>query len=79
MYMDNSFKILIVEDEMIIGAKISMHLVSLGYEVTGILPRGEEVLLHFITLRFTLCQLVFYSESEAFLSRLILFFTYFKK
>lgn len=44
--MDNSFKILIVEDEMIIGAKISMQLVSLGYEVTGILPRGEDVLQH---------------------------------
>lgn len=35
-------KILIVEDEMIIAAKISMQLTNLGYEVTGILPRGEE-------------------------------------
>ncbi len=35
-----------VEDEMIIGAKISMQLTSLGYEVTGILPRGDEALLH---------------------------------
>ncbi len=39
-------KILIVEDEMIIGAKISMQLVNLGYKVTGILSRGEEVLSH---------------------------------
>ena len=31
---------------MIIAAKISMQLTSLGYEVTGILPRGEEALLH---------------------------------
>jgi DNA-binding LytR/AlgR family response regulator len=39
-------KILIVEDDMIIGAKISMQLVNLGYEVTGIIPRGEEAILH---------------------------------
>jgi len=44
--MDNLVKILIVEDEMIIGAKISMQLTNLGYEVTGILPRGEEAILH---------------------------------
>ena len=44
--MDNLIKILVVEDEMIIGAKISMQLNSLGYEVTGILPRGEDALLH---------------------------------
>lgn len=44
--MDTLVKILIVEDEMIIAAKISMQLTSLGYEVTGILPRGEEALLH---------------------------------
>jgi DNA-binding LytR/AlgR family response regulator len=44
--MHNLIKILVVEDEMIIGAKISMHLTALGYEVTGILPRGEEVLNH---------------------------------
>ena len=44
--MDTSVKILVVEDEMIIGAKISMLLNSLGYEVTGILPRGDEALLH---------------------------------
>ncbi len=31
---------------MIIGAKISMHLTTMGYEVTGILPRGEEAIRH---------------------------------
>ncbi|HTE30533.1 MAG TPA: response regulator [Chryseolinea sp.] len=44
--MDTLIKILIVEDEMIIGAKISMQLTSLGYEVTGLLPRGEEAIVH---------------------------------
>lgn len=44
--MSNPVKILVVEDEMIIGAKISMHLSSLGYEVTGIVPRGEEAVMH---------------------------------
>jgi DNA-binding LytR/AlgR family response regulator len=44
--MDTLVKILVVEDEMLIGAKISMQLTGMGYEVTGILPRGEEALLH---------------------------------
>jgi len=44
--MDTLIKSRVVEDEMIIGAKISMQLTSLGYEVTGILPRGEEAILH---------------------------------
>jgi len=44
--METLIKILVVEDEMIIGAKISMQLTSLGYEVTGILPRGEEAVIH---------------------------------
>ncbi|MBC7826155.1 MAG: LytTR family transcriptional regulator DNA-binding domain-containing protein [Chitinophagaceae bacterium] len=44
--MDTLIKILVVEDEMIIGAKISMQLTNLGYEVTGILPRGEEAIIH---------------------------------
>jgi DNA-binding LytR/AlgR family response regulator len=44
--MDTLIKILVVEDEMIIGAKISMQLTGLGYEVTGILPRGEDAILH---------------------------------
>jgi DNA-binding LytR/AlgR family response regulator len=43
--MDGLVKILVVEDEMIIGAKISMQLTALGYEVTGLLPRGEEAIL----------------------------------
>jgi len=42
---DNPIKILVVEDEMIIGAKVSMFLTELGYEVTGILPQAEEALL----------------------------------
>jgi DNA-binding LytR/AlgR family response regulator len=44
--MDQKTKILIVEDEMIIAANISLQLTTLGYEVTGIIPRGEEALLH---------------------------------
>lgn len=44
--MDNLIKILVVEDEMIIAAKISLQLSSLGYEVDGILPRGEEAIMH---------------------------------
>lgn len=39
-------KILVIEDEMIIGAKISMLLTDLGYEVTGLLPRAEEAFYH---------------------------------
>ncbi len=37
-------KILIVEDEMIIAADISLQLTNLGYEVSGITPRGEDAL-----------------------------------
>jgi DNA-binding LytR/AlgR family response regulator len=44
--MESAIKILVVEDEMIIGAKIMMQLSSLGYEVTGIVPRGEEAIIH---------------------------------
>jgi DNA-binding LytR/AlgR family response regulator len=43
--MSEKIKILIVEDEMIIAANISLQLTELGYEVTGIVPRGEEALL----------------------------------
>lgn len=39
-------KILIVEDEMIIAANISLQLTELGYIVTGIVPRGEDALKH---------------------------------
>ena len=44
--MSKKTKILIVEDEMIIAANISLQLTTLGYEVTGIIPRGEDALLH---------------------------------
>ena len=44
--MANVIKILIVEDEMVIAANISLQLSELGYEVTGILPRGEEAISH---------------------------------
>ncbi len=40
----SSFKILVVEDEMIVAADISMMLERLGYEVTGISARGEDAL-----------------------------------
>jgi DNA-binding LytR/AlgR family response regulator len=43
--MSDTTKILIVEDEMVIAANISLQLNSLGYEVTGIVPRGEDALL----------------------------------
>lgn len=43
--MASPIKILIVEDEMIIAANISLQLSTLGYEVTGIIPRGEEALI----------------------------------
>lgn len=39
-------RILIVEDEMIIGANISLQLTELGYEVSGIIPRAEEAMVH---------------------------------
>ena len=44
--MNQKTKILIVEDEMIIAANISLQLTELGYEVIGIISRGEEALLH---------------------------------
>lgn len=44
--MERKIKILIVEDEMIIAANISLQLTEMGYEVTGIVPRGEEALMH---------------------------------
>ncbi len=40
----SAVKILIVEDEMIIATDISMMLESIGYEITGIMPRGEDAL-----------------------------------
>ncbi len=44
--MEHPVKILVVEDEMIIAANISLQLTELGYEVTGIVSRGEEALRH---------------------------------
>lgn len=43
--MQNEIHILVVEDNMIIGAKISMLLESLGYEVAGLIPRAEDALV----------------------------------
>ncbi len=48
MTQDTAIKLLIVEDDMIIGAKISLLLSNLGYEVTGIIPRGEEAIRHVV-------------------------------
>jgi DNA-binding LytR/AlgR family response regulator len=39
-------RILIVEDDMIIAANISLQLSNLGYEVTGIETRGEDAINH---------------------------------
>jgi len=47
--MGNRIKILVVEDEMIIAAKISLFLTDLGYNVVAILPSGEEALQHILT------------------------------
>lgn len=44
--MTTPIRLLIVEDDMIIAANISLQLSSLGYEVTGIVPRGEESIRH---------------------------------
>jgi len=44
--MSEKMRILIVEDEMMIGAKLSLHLEKLGYDVAGIIPRGEEAIAH---------------------------------
>ena len=42
--MEKAIEILIVEDELIIAANISLQLKSLGFNVISIIPRGEEVL-----------------------------------
>lgn len=44
--MNKINSILIVEDEMIIAANLSLQLTHLGYDVTGITSRADEVLLH---------------------------------
>ena len=43
--MGDKTSILIVEDDMIIAANISLQLTKLGYEVTGIISRGEEAIV----------------------------------
>lgn len=42
--MEQLVKILVIEDEMVIGANLSMQLTELGYEVSALLPRGEDAL-----------------------------------
>ncbi|SNZ01414.1 LytR/AlgR family response regulator transcription factor [Flagellimonas pacifica] len=42
--MTKPIQILIVEDNMVIGTNLSMQLNELGFEVCGLLPRGEDVL-----------------------------------
>lgn len=44
--MTHKTRILIVEDDMIIAANISLQLSNLGYEVTGIETRGEDAINH---------------------------------
>ncbi|GMQ25464.1 hypothetical protein Aoki45_21460 [Algoriphagus sp. oki45] len=44
--MSEKTRILIVEDDMIIAANISLQLSKLGYEVTGIESRGEDAINH---------------------------------
>ena len=44
--MDDRIQILIIEDEMIIAAHLSLQLSGLGYDVTGIIPRAEKAILH---------------------------------
>ena len=44
MEKNTASKILMVEDDMIIAADISMQLTKLGYEVIGINTRGEDAL-----------------------------------
>ena len=44
--MNQLTKILIVEDDMLIAANISLQLTNLGYEISGMVPRGEEAVAH---------------------------------
>jgi DNA-binding LytR/AlgR family response regulator len=44
--MEDKVRVLVVEDDMIIAANISLQLTKLGYEVTGIETRGEEAIVH---------------------------------
>ena len=44
--MNNTLRILIVEDDMIIAANLAMQLTKIGYDVIGIESRGEEAITH---------------------------------
>lgn len=44
--MGSKTRILIVEDDMIIAANISLQLSKLGYEIIGVESRGEEALMY---------------------------------
>lgn len=44
--MSEPVKVLIVEDETLIAARISVELDELGYEVSGMVTRAEQALLH---------------------------------
>ena len=44
--MERKIRILIVEDDMIIAANLSLQLTKLGYEITGVESRGEEAIYH---------------------------------
>ena len=44
--MSDKVRVLVVEDDMIIAANISLQLTKLGYEITGIETRGEEAIVH---------------------------------
>lgn len=46
MITSEKVRILIVEDDMIIAANISLQLTKLGYEVTGIETKGEAAIAH---------------------------------
>jgi DNA-binding LytR/AlgR family response regulator len=46
--MSHKTRILIVEDDMIIAANISLQLSNLGFEVTGLESRGEDAVHHAI-------------------------------
>lgn len=44
--MSEPKSILIVEDDMIIGANISLQLTNLGYVIDGLVSRGEDAISH---------------------------------
>lgn len=53
--MIQPIRILIVEGEMIIAANISLQLTEMGYEISGIIPRGEDALSY---IKITLPDIV---------------------